>query len=305
MPNSAADNTTPPETGWTKINTAMIRNMVTIGRGEFNVYCVLAACADECGECFPSVRYIAKTVGISERSVRRAISRLIDLGYVTKESRTGDLGEVRSNSYRLPLLTPQDPGDMRDGGTLTSGTVGGGHERRGAPDMRAPLLRPTLLRPTVTKKKARSKAAEVSTPAGLLELIDGWSTLGDQIVKKGNGARRDPPSQAALKGWNRATKNSEQREGFADIPRVLTAIRSATFCHRQGWFTVPWLFGTNKHNEFHITKLLAGGHDEGNGNGKKRTTTDGGQGRSGGTVGAGSPARIRETRPMPDRHFRG
>ncbi|MDY0171167.1 MAG: hypothetical protein RBS80_31800 [Thermoguttaceae bacterium] len=120
-------------------------------------------------------------------------------------------------------------------------------------------------KPNPTKK---APADAGSPPAGLLELIDGWNALGSSIVAKGNGARRDPTSQAAIKGWAKAMKNPEQREALESIPAVLGAIRRAKFCHGQGWFTIPWLFGKNDKGEFNICRLLAGAHNEiGNHNG--------------------------------------
>lgn len=47
---------------------------------------------------------------------------------------------------------------------------------------------------------------------------------------------------------------------------MLAAIQGAQFCHGQGWFTLPWLFGTNKNREFNICRLLAGAHDGANDN---------------------------------------
>lgn len=108
------------------------------------------------------------------------------------------------------------------------------------------------------------KPADADVPAELLALIDGWNKLGNQIVMPGNGARRDQPAKAVLAGWNRASKNPEQRKAFEDVPALLVAIRTARFCHRQGWFTLPWLFGSNKNRECNVIRLLAGAY---NGNG--------------------------------------
>ncbi len=133
----------------------------------------------------------------------------------------------------------------------------------------------TLTHNPIPKKKP---AGAGDAPSGLLELIDGWNELPAGIVKQGNGARRDPPSKAAHKGWARAQKDSEQRESFSNVPRLLEAIERAKFCHGQSWFSLPWLFGTNRNSEFNVVKLLNGGHD-GSGNTK--------------SVRQDSPARIR------------
>jgi hypothetical protein len=103
----------------------------------------------------------------------------------------------------------------------------------------------------------------------LIELISAWNRLGPEIVRPGNGARLDPPAKQALDGWSRAMKDPEQRAALNDIPAVLAAIRNARFCHNQGWFDLPWLFGRNKNRQFNICRLMAGAYD-GEPNGSKR-----------------------------------
>jgi hypothetical protein len=92
-------------------------------------------------------------------------------------------------------------------------------------------------------------------------LIDGWNALGPGIVRPGNGIRANPPGKALLAGWRRAEKDRELGEAVADVPRLLAAIRRARFCHGQGWFTLPWIFGRNRNGELNATRLLAGCHD--------------------------------------------
>ena len=113
---------------------------------------------------------------------------------------------------------------------------------------------------TVVETKAR-KPAKPGIDQALRTLIDGWNELGPAIVKPGNGAKKSPPAQAVTAGWARAKANGEQSEPFSDIPAVLAAIREASYCHTQGWFTLPWLFGKNKNGEFNINKLMNGAHD--------------------------------------------
>ena len=129
--------------------------------------------------------------------------------------------------------------------------------------------------PAPTQKKKPAGAGDI--PVGLLELIDGWNGLGGSIVQKGNGAHHDPPAKAVLSGWHRASKNPEQRQALENIPALLTAIRGAKFCHGQGWFTLPWLFGSNKNHEFNVCRLMAGAYDGANGSGKPDYRTGPGQ----------------------------
>lgn len=136
-----------------------------------------------------------------------------------------------------------------------------------------PTLDPS---PIPTPKK---KPAGAGVPPELLELIDAWNSLPSGIVRSGNGARRDPVAKATLKGWRRVQREPELQEAFADIPRFLGAIREADFCHEQPWFSLAWLFGSNKAGEFNAVKLMNGGYQNGNGK-PKQSTSD-------------SPARIR------------
>ena len=111
------------------------------------------------------------------------------------------------------------------------------------------------------QKKEQEAAGADGTPVGLTELIQGWSDLGPDIVKKGNGALL-PPSKASKDAWNRGQKDSELREVFGNIPAVLGAIKTAEFCHRESWFTLPWLFGKNKNGELNAVGLLNGRYED-------------------------------------------
>lgn len=67
---------------------------------------VLADHADVDGICWPSYRRIAQRTGLDERTVRRHIATLIDLGVVTKIRtgtirKNGDKVERITNAYRI------------------------------------------------------------------------------------------------------------------------------------------------------------------------------------------------------------
>ena len=127
-------------------------------------------------------------------------------------------------------------------------------------------LFPKDLTPTPSPKKETAPAVALST--GLLELIDGWNNLGEAIVKKSNGARRDPPAKSVIAGWTKATKNPEQSPCLEDIPALLDSIRGATFCHGQGWFALEWLFAKNKIGKFNLCQIVSGAHSGSLQNGK-------------------------------------
>lgn len=92
------------------------------------VLILLANYADESGCCYPSERHLATLAGTSERTVRRCIKALIDLGYIQSKQRIG-----KTNLYQL-LGVP-----------ATLATSG----RRGRPYVAADTLR--------TPKKERTK----------------------------------------------------------------------------------------------------------------------------------------------------
>lgn len=69
-------------------------------RGVFNA---LASMADPKGECFPSVRLLAKEFGRTPRQIQRIIDGLSEKGLVIVEERWRPNGGQTSNLYRLPL----------------------------------------------------------------------------------------------------------------------------------------------------------------------------------------------------------
>jgi len=114
----------------------------------------------------------------------------------------------------------------------------------------------------VKNDKNEEKKESAAVPQGLLGLIDGWQNLGPTIVLPGNGVgNRLAPAKALLAAWNRTERDRELRAAVSDVPALMSAIRKAKFCHRQGWFTPAWLFGKNKNGELNSERLLAGAHD--------------------------------------------
>ena len=84
------------------------------------VLILLANYADESGYCYPSERHLAEVAGTSERTVRRCIKALVDLGYIESKQRIG-----KTNLYHLLGVPP----------TLATGG------RRGRPYVAANTLR--------------------------------------------------------------------------------------------------------------------------------------------------------------------
>ncbi|HEV8024533.1 MAG TPA: helix-turn-helix domain-containing protein, partial [Candidatus Nanopelagicales bacterium] len=67
---------------------------------------VLMALADHAnsdGECWPSMKRVAELTGISTRQVSTHITKLEDLGYVTKGARRRWEGQLRGWEYRVNM----------------------------------------------------------------------------------------------------------------------------------------------------------------------------------------------------------
>lgn len=209
---------------------------------------------------------LARVTRIPQELFESAIPRLLAVGWLERISSDGTALETGCHEG-VTQVAPK----CHEGVTEGKGIEGKGREEKGR------------------EKKGREGKEPVKAgdpPEGLLELIDGWNSLGDSIVKPGNGARRDPPAKAVLAGWKRAQKEPEQRDAFRDIPKVLDAIRQARFCHGGGWFSLPWLFGKNQNGEFNVVKLLAGAYER-NANGKRNPNDDPGSSYVPGAAGPG------------------
>ena len=65
------------------------------------VYMYLKDRSDAEGRCWPAIKTIAKELGLSSSTVKRALDELCQAGLLTKESRWRENGGRTSNLYRL------------------------------------------------------------------------------------------------------------------------------------------------------------------------------------------------------------
>lgn len=65
------------------------------------VYMYLKDHADSEGKCWPGIRTIAKELGLSQFTVKRALDELYKTELVSKEHRWRENGSLSSNLYRL------------------------------------------------------------------------------------------------------------------------------------------------------------------------------------------------------------
>jgi len=77
------------------------------------VYTVLAKHANQHGSCFPAMKTIAEALGISEPTVKRAISTLKKGGHIAVKRRVGRSGTFDSNEYQINRA-PYSPGITDD-----------------------------------------------------------------------------------------------------------------------------------------------------------------------------------------------
>jgi DNA-binding MarR family transcriptional regulator len=65
------------------------------------VYIYLKSRAAHKGECWPGIKTIAKDLGLSRSTVKRAIADLEKHGYIEKKARYRENGSYTSNLYRV------------------------------------------------------------------------------------------------------------------------------------------------------------------------------------------------------------
>jgi len=93
-----------------------------IGPAGIAVYCALARFANRKNqEAYPSIRTLARLLGMSHSTVIRQIDQLVMLGMITKETRHSAHGDAESNIYTLIALQSQE---CTAGGGVTTVTPG-------------------------------------------------------------------------------------------------------------------------------------------------------------------------------------
>ena len=91
------------------------------------VLVVLADAANDQGVCWPRVSTIARKVGVTSRTVQRAIQLLIRRKLITAEQRYRSDGSCSSNLYRLLLEGGDNLSPTPDRGDTTSGHASQGY----------------------------------------------------------------------------------------------------------------------------------------------------------------------------------
>jgi len=113
--------------GWARIPHSLTESIAQVGHVAACVYLVLARHADDRGVCWPAVRRIARLAGTTERSVRRALKVLAEMGYVRIDHRRSPSGAPSSNKYYLgPLEGPDTTDRIESDCQETPGPTSGG-----------------------------------------------------------------------------------------------------------------------------------------------------------------------------------
>ena len=67
----------------------------------YRLFCILLAHSNSNGECFPSIRKISNEYNISDKTIQKAINKLVELKIITKINRKTVNGKNTSNLYRI------------------------------------------------------------------------------------------------------------------------------------------------------------------------------------------------------------
>jgi len=96
--------------GFAKIDRKVVGRISEIGATPFAVLCVMVAHSDDAGRSFPSVETIARIVGCSKPTVKRAIRVLKGAGMIHQQRR-----KQSTSIYTIQEVSPVIPqGDKRD-----------------------------------------------------------------------------------------------------------------------------------------------------------------------------------------------
>ncbi len=77
---------------------------------QFTVYCYLVCCAGQKEFCWPSVKTLSACCGLSENTVRKAVTALVKRGFIrkvaTKQARRDGSWRQSNNHYYILDLPP-------------------------------------------------------------------------------------------------------------------------------------------------------------------------------------------------------
>ncbi len=133
-------------------------------RSDLAVLCALGVFANRDRRCWPSTTTLATVLGISDRQIRRCLSKLEICGHIFIQHRPG-----RSSIYTINL-EQADPGHRGSGVTPDTGVPGSapnpGHPGSGTPDTQVPVPRTPRFRHKDSKKDTKKDDGDSSATEG-------------------------------------------------------------------------------------------------------------------------------------------
>lgn len=106
------------DAGWFWMHNSIIEEYgAKIGVHGIALYALLAKCANKDGRAVPSIRYMAKTLGIGTGTVQTYLEKLAQYYLIEVRQRTSEHGDLTSSEYSL-----LSPGKKEQGGVSTADT---------------------------------------------------------------------------------------------------------------------------------------------------------------------------------------
>lgn len=193
-------------------------------------------------------------------------SALIESGWIEKTETGYDVPRFRKHNAQL--FTSWENGSK--GGRPRKKPKQNPTETQAKPSGNPTVTRENQRREEKSREELKEKEKKETPPDGssppipkqdeLDFLIDSWNELPEGIAPRVASRRADP----IVKGWKKVQRTSELKQAFADIPHLMSKIKSGKFLHGEGWFRFPWLFAKGKTGEWNVLKILDGDRYRGN-----------------------------------------
>lgn len=259
--NQAKRQETPSPGGWFRLTNEAIDLVAASGPSAFAVFCYLVRRTGADPTCWPSRGRIAKDLGLSIATVKRAIHKLASQGAIEIEEKTG-----LPNRYTLRKYIVGNPGQKQPGSLL--------HPTRVTSDPTTRVTFEPLRRNSKEDSRKKSKSARTSkdVPPKLLEVITAWNDLPDGIVRQ--RVKSDPIAKGVLKAWNRVQDNPDARACCDDVPKLFGFVRKATWAHGRDFMKLNRFLGKTKKDEWFAQNFLDGDYRNDQRNGRARRTDD-------------------------------
>ena len=270
-------------TPFTMLDNAVIDRVPEIGLAATAVYLVLRRhCKCNGVVCWPAVPTIAREAGVTDRTVRRSLQRLVGAGLLQIEARRDRHGLKMANRYKVLPHIPQTQGDTNDSTTGQKPPARTGHKRPSGPDTndrtdltQTPgeqyLIEQNSLNKTSSCRKLRFDEADHATAAWMFGLI--------QAMNPGH-------KKPNLDQWANDVRLMREQDKRTDADIRATF----TWANQDGFWRTNILSPAKLRKQFDQLTL------------KREEQTNGNRSSTSGDL--GGDCRPRSGRPLPDRHYK-